>query len=113
MEIWKLTEFSLASVIPCMQPGSLFIWEPWSRWSVGVGMQEVVEISTSFYVSPLPGVNQDSVPEVLKQYVIMGADAHAYGDHNSFVALQFRTLDAGIPGRFFRAALASSSSSSS
>lgn len=89
------------------QPGSLFIWEPWSRWSVGSGMQEVVEISTSFYVSPVPGVDQEGVPELTRQYVIMGADSGAYADHNSFVALQFRTLDAGIPGRFFRAALAS------
>lgn len=71
-------------------------------------MQELVEISTSFYVSPVPGMEQGGVAEADRQYVVMGGDTHCYSEHNSFVALQFRTLDAGVPGRFFRAAIANS-----
>jgi hypothetical protein len=129
---------------------SLFVWEPWSRWSTGDGTQanEVVEISTSFYVSPVQavrgqgkGVEGDvaaggggeagqqeegnppqgaAAPSVAgpaatalarerareQLHVVMGGDEGAYSSHNSFVALQFRTLDASVPARFIKAALA-------
>ena len=132
---------------------SLFVWEPWSRWSTGDGTQanEVVEISTSFYVSPVQamrqgddgGVGEDvgaggeagagqqegnpdppqgaaAAPIVAgpaatalarerareQLHVVMGGDEGAYASHNSFLALQFRTLDASVPARFIKAALA-------
>jgi hypothetical protein len=124
---------------------SLFVWEPWSRWSTGDATQsnEVVEISASFYVSPVNvvrqgdrmeegvtggvddagGAVQDGNPDPPlnasaqarerareQLHVIMGGDEGAYSSHNSFVALQFRTLDASIPARFIKAALAAANS---
>jgi len=124
---------------------SLFVWEPWSRWSTGDVTQtnEVVEISASFYVSPVKIVShddrmgedvaggmddaaeavQDGDPDPPQNasalsrerareqlHVIMGGDEGAYSSHNSFVALQFRTLDASIPARFIKAALAAADS---
>lgn len=104
---------------------------------------EVVEISASFYVSPVKIVSQDDrmgedvaggmddAAEAVQDgdpdppqnasalsrerareqlHVIMGGDEGAYSSHNSFVALQFRTLDASIPARFIKAALAAADS---
>lgn len=109
---------------------SLFVWEDWSRWVLQSGTQEAVEISTSFYVSPVqkspvsstsstgsaeeredgwmhfPSATGTSRQRALDQpHVIMGGDETAYANHNSFVAVQFRTLDASVPARYIKGAL--------